>query len=281
MFNVNASFYQFLAALQDRLRTEFDLDALSENACLLYSQEIPLRIIYYRCHAGGRAAVGHDGRCIHIDEDRWVVQSDLLLNRIAALAGRAKRIHARDCVAARIDKAVAMAFQQEHHLQVALPGKYRYGLFHNGELVAAAVFSGGRRLASRPPEHRSFELLRFCHKQGVHVVGGFSKLLGAFEDDFSPGDIMTYADKDWSDGNSYRKTGFAIVGELAPQVFWVDKRTMQRYHEGMLPAEIAVLSPRERERMGYVPVSNSGSIKLVREPQGTLFRDGREHKHED
>ncbi len=268
MFYVNASFYQFLAALQERLETELELKSLSENACLLYAEGIPLRIVFYRCHAGGRVAVAGDIRHIHIDEDRWVAQPELVLSRIAALAGQALRIHARECVVARIDKAVAMAFQQDHHLQVALPGKYRYGLFHEGELVAVAVFSGGRKLDGKPPAYRSFELLRFCHKQGVHVVGSFSKLLGAFEADFSPGDIMTYADRDWSDGGSYRKTGFAVVGELAPQVLWVDARTMQRYHEGALPAQVAASSPQERERLGYVPIANSGSLKLVRRSGG-------------
>ncbi len=264
MFNVNSTFYKFLTALQDKLRTEFDLKALSENACLLHTDQEPIHIVYYLCDSGKRIPVDTDGRCIHIDEDLWITHPDLLLNRIAALAGKAQRIHARSTVVARIEKPVAMVFQQEHHLQVALPGKYRYGLFRDGDLVAVAVFSGGRRMDGKPDGYRSFELLRFCHKQGLHVVGGFSKLLDAFQQDFAPGDVMTYADKDWSDGSSYRQTGFSIVAETEPQAFWVDRGTMKRYYGSTLPVEVREKSTDERVRSGYIPVYNSGSIKLVK-----------------
>lgn len=267
MFNVNSSFYQFLTGLQDKLQVEFDLKALAEHTCLLSAEGLSLNIVYYLCGSIQRMRVASDVRCIHVDEDIWVTQPDLLLNRIAALAGRARRIHARDTVVARIDKAVAMAFQQEHHLQVALPGKYRYGLFHKGELVAVAILSGGRKMDGKPEDYRSFELLRFCHKQGIQVVGGFSKLLESFQQDFNPGDIMTYADKDWSDGSSYRKTGFAIMGETAPQLFWVDSGTKKRYYDSTLPTDMTGKAPYDLEKAGYMPVYNSGSIKLVK----TLF----------
>ena len=264
MFNVNSSFYKFLTALQDKLQVEFDLKALAKHTCLLSAEGLPLTIVYYLCNSMKRIPVASDTRCIHIDEDTWITKPDLLLNRIAALAGQAKRIHARDTVVARIDKSVAMAFQQEHHLQVALPGKYRYGLFHEGELVAAAIFSGGRKMDGKPAGYRSYELLRFCHKQGVQVVGGFSKLLDYFQQDFNPGDIMTYADKDWSDGSSYRKTGFTIISETEPQRFLVNRGTMKRYYNGTLPAELIDKAPQDLEKLGYVPVYNSGSIKLVK-----------------
>ena len=265
MFNVSSSFYQFLYALQQKLVAEFDLDALSENACLLTTSELPICLIYYVPGAGKRIPLRTDTRCIHIDEDLWITQPDLLLNRIAALVGKAQRIHARETVAARIDKHVALAFQQAHHLQVALPGKYRYGLFHQGDLVTIAVFSGGRKMNNRPDDYRSFELLRFCHKQGTQVVGGFSKLLDAFQRAFQPGDLMTYADKDWTDGESYRKTGFTIVGETDPQLFWVNRATKQRYDEHSLPDDLKDCPASVRKKAGYLPVYNSGSIKLIKE----------------
>jgi len=264
MFNVNSSFYQFFSAVQKKLDIEFDLRSLSETACLLSANEAPVSIIYYQYSSDRRIHIHTDSRCIHVDEDLWISRPDLLLNRIAALTGKAQRIYARDTVAARIDKRVAMVFQQTHHLQVALPGKYRYGLFHKGDLVAIAVFSGGRKMNDRPDDYRSFELLRFCHKQGVQVVGGFSKLIDAFQQEFHPGDIMTYADKDWSDGDSYRKIGFTIVGETEPQRFWVNTKTKQRYDEHTLPQAIKNADISVRQSLGYAPLYNSGSIKLIK-----------------
>lgn len=267
MFNVNSSFYRFLTALQDKLNTEFDLRALSETACLLSAtNKLPISIIYYLSDSEKRMQVDVNSRCIHIDEDLWINRPNLLLNRIASLAGKAQRIYARDTVVARIDKPVAMAFQQAHHLQVALPGKYRYGLFHKGDLVAIAVFSGGRKMNNRPDDYRSFELLRFCHKQGMQVVGGFSKLIDTFQQEFHPGDIMTYADKDWSNGDSYRKIGFKIVDQTDPQQFWINIQTKKRHDEHTLPEEIKNSSVPVRKKLGYKPIHNSGSIKLIKVP---------------
>ena len=262
MFQADTSFNRFLTALQQQLQLAFERGGVAEKVCLLRGANNGPRIAYYRCGAGARLPLADP--FIHIDEDVWVRQPDLLLNRIAARAGLARRVHARHTVVARIEKYVAMAFLRAHHVQGALPGKYRYGLYHHGDLVGVSVFSGGRRMAGRPADYRSFELLRFCHKQGVHVVGGFSKLLKAFQRDFNPGDIMTYADKDWSDGSSYHKTGFIRVGEIPPQVSWVDCGTMHRYDERTLPTEIGAMPAHQREKVGYTAVYNSGSIKLVK-----------------
>ncbi len=244
---------------------ELDLRALSPDACLVYGPQLEINLIYYRLEAHGRTTAGEaEKREIHIDEDLWMSQPDLLLQRIVALAGQATRVHARDTVVTRIDKQVAMAFQAEHHLNVALPGKYRYGLFLDGELAAIAVYSGGRRMQNQAEEYRSFELLRFCHKQGLHVVGGLSKLIEGFRKDFEPGDIMTYADKDWTDGQRYEKTGFEIVGEIEPRVFWVDPRTWTRYAADSLPESLANKTEEALRHDGYMPVTNSGSLKLVK-----------------
>ena len=263
MFQVGGFFDTFLSALHERLGLTYGVRALTQKVCLLYPEDEGLRIVYYRCGAGRRIAVAGEGRCIHVDEDLCATRLDLSVSRIAALTGHVQRVYARDTVAARIEKRIARSFLQEHHLQVDLPGKYRYGLYHDGELVAVAVFSGGRRMVDKPADYRSYELLRFCHKQGAHVVGGFSKLLKAFWREFNPGDIMTYVDKDWSDGTSYRKLGFTLVGETEPQLFWVDTRTMQRYYERTLPPEIAEMPPDERPAVGYEAVYNNGSFKAV------------------
>lgn len=265
MFNVNSRFFRFFSLLQEALEMDLELKSLSPDACLVYGPQLEINILYYRLEAEKRMTTGEAGkREIHVDEDLWMSQPDLLLKRIAALAGHATRVHARDTVVTRIDKQVAMGFQAEHHLNVALPGKYRYGLFLDGELAAIAVYSGGRRMHGQSEDYRSFELLRFCHKQGLHVVGGLSKLIEGFRKDFEPGDIMTYADKDWTDGQRYQKTGFEIVGEIAPRVFWLDPRTWQRYSMDSLPESLANKTEETLRDAGYLPVINSGSLKLVK-----------------
>lgn len=187
---------------------------------------------------------------IHIDIDLLVSSKQKVINRIQGMLGLGERIAARDTVAARIDKRVALEFQEEHHLQVALPGKYRYGLFYQGDLVSIAVFSGGRRMHNTEDSYRSFELLRFCHKGSLNVIGGISKLIDKFVAEFHPSDIMTYADLDWCQQSSLEKIGFSTVGIKEPQSFRI-KSGIRHYTD-----------PTDSED-GYL-VSNSGSLKLKR-----------------
>lgn len=162
-------------------------------------------------------------RTIHIDYDIVISSSEKLLARLESVFGFGKRIYARDTVVARIDKRVSMEFQGDHHLQSALPGKYRYGLYYKGDLVSIAVFSGGRKMNNTPLDYRSFELLRFCHKRPYIVIGGLSKLIKAFNNDFKPGDIMTYADLDWCQDSSLEKIGFEPIHKTQPQLILVKK----------------------------------------------------------
>lgn len=233
-----------------------------------------LHLLFYGAKATER--IPHEAETgqhtIHLDSDLWVHKPEIILSRINAKLGLARKIHARQTQVARIDKAQAMNFQMTHHLQVALPGKYRYGLFLQGELVAVAVFSGGRKMKSLSAELRSFELLRFCHKTDLIVVGGLSKLLRSFEKEFSPGDIMTYIDRDWSDGKSFERIGFEKAGDMPPQEFWLDSRTHQRYTAFDLPEPAPSLEKRTAEEDGtakleephWIQKENAGSLKMIK-----------------
>lgn len=185
---------------------------------------------------------------IHLDIDLIIQSKAKIINRICGLHGKGSRIYARQTVVARIDKKITMSFQEEHHLQIAMPGKYRYGLYYQGELVSIAVFSGGRLMRNEGEGYRSFELIRFCHKGNVLVVGGLSKLIKAFVKDFNPQDIMTYADLDWTNDSSLTTIGFNIVGRLEPQVYYIE--------DGVRTKELCSAAS------NYYIVNNRGSLKL-------------------
>lgn len=251
---VNTYFYfnQFKEQLEKKLEVRFQVEDSRTGVLLLTNATQPFQLYYYFNEAPDRVET-LEKSCIHLDEDLCFKKSKLIVNRLIALTGKGIKIHGRDTVIARIDKKQSLKFQEEHHLHAALPGKYRYGLFHQGDLVAIAVFSGGRKMLSRGENYRSFELLRFCSKTNMTIVGGFTKLLRAFEMQFNPSDIMTYVDKDWSDSTNYLKLGFEIKGELAGQYFRVDPTTMNRYSDDKFPADTVLLRKK-----------NSGSIKIVK-----------------
>ena len=198
-----------------------------------------------------------DPKLIHVDVENLATQSENTILRLGSLLGKGKTYYARQTVVARVDKRVTTNFLAEHHMQGAMPGKYRYGLFYQGELISIAVFSGGRKILNTPDNYRSFELIRFCHKSGIRVTGGISKLLKAFIADFQPGDIMTYVDKDWSQDSSLKILNFQEAGQKEPMEFWINDG--ERY---------LIRSPEDRESYrhlypkGYTKF-NMGSIKMV------------------
>lgn len=195
-------------------------------------------------------------RSIFINKTQLVNEYEKILNRIKVVIGKGKREYARNSVVARIDKKVAMEFLKDHHLNVAFPGKYRYGLFMNGELMSVAIFSGGRRIKDKPEGYRSFELIRFCHKSDYLIVGGISKLIKSFIKDFKPGDIMTYADALWTQESSLEIIGFKEESFLEPQLFWITKDLQIPINE---ESEIEI--NRNLYPSGYLN-RNRGSIKM-------------------
>lgn len=205
-----------------------------------------LLIIYYP--SVGRIADIADKKVIHIDVDVLKNDYDKVWKRIKSLSGIGQRIYARQTVVARIDKAVSVEFLEEYHLNGSLSGKYRYGLFYNGELVSVAVFSGGRVMRAISDTHRSFELLRFCHKADYLVVGGISKLVKGFIADFKPNDIMTYSDRDWSQQSALEAIGFVEESITESQVFHVKDGKRLAFSD-------------DTENYDYA-IKNKGSIKL-------------------
>jgi len=256
---VPQSIFGFIAALKNRLDCDMVVKEVNSQIYEVGILESNIFILFY---LSGAPKIKYEDQFfdklpIHIDEDIWLNKPELLLNRIKVLMGKGERVYARQCITARIDKQTALSFQKEHHLQSELSGKYRYGLFFHGELVAVMIFSGGR-LMRHSENYRSFECLRFCSKQRILVIGGFSKLLKAFIIDFKPNDIMTYVDADWSDGSKFEKLGFIKIKVTDPQVFFVNKESNER--KGIQKSE----NQHTFDYNSFYRVANSGSIKMIK-----------------
>jgi hypothetical protein len=86
-------------------------------------------------------------------------------------------------------------------------------------------------------------------------VGGLDKLLKTFINEHNPDDIMTYADRDWSDGRSYEKLGFQRIENTSPQGFYLDEKLLVRYYENKL---------NEHQKVGLKPVFNAGNVKFIK-----------------
>lgn len=189
--------------------------------------------------------------CIY--EDELFNKFDIIESRIKAMLGFSTRVHGRSTKVVKLTKPDFLAFLKENHGNEPFNAKYKYGLIYKDELVAVASFGQLMHKKFEEGGKWSGELIRFCNKNGVTVVGGLSKLIKHFINEHKVDDVMTYADKDWSDGKSYKKLGFKLVDEIPPHEFFVDTKTLERFnHKTKSLAQNPLIS-----------VYNSGSLKFI------------------
>ncbi len=185
---------------------------------------------------------------IHCWEDLWYSKQSIVISRLESIFGESTSVHGRKCRIEDISQKEMSNFLESNHLVGVAKGKYRYGLFHNSELMAVALFARSVPVQREEGTFQSHEMIRFCNRLGYYVQGGLSKLMSHFIREVNPDDIYTVVDRDWSDGKAFLKLGFTIVGETEPIRFWLDA---------------------DGERIRYQPeprspsVINSGNIKLL------------------
>lgn len=170
-----------------------------------------------------------------------------------------KSVFARNCEVRKIDKNAAEKFINYYHLMSPTQSAYNYGLFLKDELLAVASFSKGRKMDRLSDDKRSFELIRFCCKSGISITGGLTKLIKKFYLEKNAGDIMTYIDKQWSNGDSFIKAGFIKAGETPEHYFLIDRKTFERHYTKEKPEEF--------DRKKFYLTQNLGNIKLIFTPK--------------
>ena len=163
---------------------------------------------------------------IHIFEDEWIYKQNIVKGRIKSILGLGKRIYARKCEVKRIDSRQALDFINSYHIQGKVGAMFYYGLFYCDELIAVMSFGLVRKNLGRNNCNGVYELLRYCSKTGMNVVGGAGKLLNAFIKEVKPLKIISYADRRWSAGNLYEKLGFTFIKNTTPSYWYIfgDKR---------------------------------------------------------
>ena len=161
-------------------------------------------------------------RLIHVFEDEWIYKQDIVKSRIENILGLTEnRIYARKCIIKEITNKEAKEFCIKNHLQGSTNGKISLGLYYNEELVSVMTFCELRKNLGSNPEKNHYELLRFCNKLNTNVIGGANKLLKYFINQYQPQEIISYADRRWSQGNMYEKLGFTLSHKSKPNYFYV------------------------------------------------------------
>lgn len=136
---------------------------------------------------------------------------DIWKSVIRAKLGLCNRLYARNLQIGPVRADEARAFLVENHLQGAVNGSLRLGLWGASGLMSLMTF-GKPRFDRR----HDWELLRFCTRKGYQVIGGASKLLkhSGVES------CISYANRRWSDGKLYEALGFKWTRGTSPNYFY-------------------------------------------------------------
>lgn len=210
---------------------------------------------------------------IHIWENDWINNKDLIISMLRNKLGKSDNIiYGRQCQVYEISSKESSKFLKENHLQGNVNAKYRYGLFYNNELVSVMTFGNIRKALGAKKNSKCCELYRYCTKCNYRIIGGASKLFKFAinklkNDGFS--EIISYAKRDWSNGNLYKKLGFNFEGYTAPGYFWANKFGLTFNRFKFRKSEIANTDEEKKmteveimKSRGYYRCYDSGNLKF-------------------
>lgn len=166
-------------------------------------------------------------RLIQIFEDEYLHKKEIVLSRIKNILGiTERRIYARKCDIKEITSKEANRFLSENHIQGSGRSNVRYGLYYKDELVSVMTFSKSN--ISR--KIKDWEINRFCSKLDYNIIGGASKLFKKFILDYNPKEVISYADRRWSNGELYKNLGFEFVHNSSINFWYVNgSKRLSRY----------------------------------------------------
>lgn len=211
-------------------------------------------------------------KLINIFEDEWIEKKDICKSRILNLLGKNNKIYARKCFIKEITFKEAKVFLNENHIQGAVPSKYNIALFYNEEIVSLMTFGSLRKNLGLAKKDRHFELLRYCTKLNNNVIGGASRLFSYFVKTYNPIEVLSYADRRWSQGNLYEKLGFQFIGNTKPNYFYIDGKKQVRINRFNLRKNILVEKygcPEDMteiefsKKIGFYQVFDCGNKKYI------------------
>ena len=207
-------------------------------------------------------------KILYLWEDLWRFHKLKIESKLKSILGFSKRIHGRKTIVKTITNNDLVSFLEVNHLHIPIKAKFKYGLIYEKQMFAVMSFSKPRPLDRDGELYHSYELLRFCNKLNHTVVGGFSKLLHHFINAVHPEDIMTYVDKDWSDGSTYEQVGFKRLHTLEPMEFLLNTETGERIYPDRTIQKVSNIEGAcdgisgDKKHL-FTRVYNSGSYKYL------------------
>jgi hypothetical protein len=205
---------------------------------------------------------------ISIWEDQFITKYDIVKSLILSKLGiYSQRVFARKCDVKVLSSDEASEFYTHNHLQGKCGAFVHYGLLYNNEIVS--VMSFGKRSIGHN-DSKTWELIRYCSKQNIQVIGGASRLFNYFVKNISPKQITSWSSNDISDGTLYKMLNFTEHNNS--QSYWYIRKDMKRYHrsscsrsklidKGIITNDDERSETQIMQDLGFIKIWDSGQTK--------------------
>jgi hypothetical protein len=159
---------------------------------------------------------------IHIYEDDWLFKQNIVKSKILNLLNKSQQISVERCEIKEIeDNDLIKNFLNENHIQGYIGSKIRIGLFYDNFLISLMIFGNGKTSSMKINNTQTFELLRYCDKLNISVLGGTLKIFNYFIKNYNPTNIITYMDRSWGIDPLYKDIGFKLIHKTRPNYYYV------------------------------------------------------------
>lgn len=163
-------------------------------------------------------------RLIHIFEDEWIQKKEICKSVIANYLNQMiTKIPARKCKIKEISNHQIRSFLTNNHLQGYASASINLILEYENEIVMAMTF----RMA-RYNKKVQYELVRLDSKINTHIIGGTQKLWTYFVKNYMPRSVVSYCDRRWFSGQTYKKLGFEKKTDAKPGYWYTNG--INRFH---------------------------------------------------
>jgi hypothetical protein len=225
--------FAYLSTLVDDVRSTRILDNKEIDA---YSESRKFGVeyhgLYWHSELGGKdrhyhkdklsAAQKRGIKLYQFFEDEWIHKQRIVKAMIShAIGAPLRRIFARKCSIQQIHIDDRRRFLDENHLQGDTASSIAWGMYFNDELVQVLAVRRIKFTKAKPV----YDIARFATVIGTVVVGGLSRLSKhalAWVKKQGAHRLYTYADRRYSDGQSYVKAGFISCGVTSPGFWYTD-----------------------------------------------------------
>ena len=228
--------------------SEYDIHAITNSRSIISPLELDIYIsshnlaielngLYWHSETNGKDRNYHldktelcnkqNIQLLHITDSEWLYKQKIVKSVILSKLGIYKhKYYARKCYIKEIDSNIKNKFLEDNHLQGQDRSFIKLGLYHDNDLLSVMTF-GNRKITGGSSK---FELIRYCNKLNIQVVGGASKLFKYFINNYEYDNIVTYADRRWSNGQLYKKLGFEFKHHSKPNYWYFKLPDNRLYH---------------------------------------------------